>query len=131
MKQNKKLFAAGAALVVLAALFAGLYMATRPETQSGEKTFVVEVVHSDQSTKTFTYTTDLEYVGEVLMEDGVLQGEEGPYGLYVTSVDGEEAIYEKDNAYWGFYVGEEYATQGIDLTPVEDGAQYALVYTVG
>ena len=131
MKQNKKLFAAGAVLVVLAALFAGLYMATRPETQSGEKTFVVEVVHSDQSTKTFTYTTDLEYVGEVLMEDGVLQGEEGPYGLYVTSVDGEEAIYEKDNAYWGFYVGEEYATQGIDLTPVEDGAQYALVYTVG
>ena len=131
MTQNKKFFAAGAALVVLIGLFAGVYLATRPETQVGEKTFTVEVVHSDQSEKSFTYTTDMEFVGEALQAEGLLLGEEGPYGLYITSVDGEEAIYEESGAYWSFYEGGEYAVQGIDLTPVQDGAQYALVYTIG
>lgn len=131
MTQNKKVLAAGAALVVLIGLFMGLYLATRPETQVGKKTFTLEVVHSDQSEKSFTYTTDMEFVGEVLQAEGLLLGEEGPYGLYISSVDGEEAIYEESGAYWSFYEGEEYAVQGIDLTPVQDGAQYALVYTIG
>ena len=131
MKENKKFLAAGLALAVVMALFIGLYATTRPEVQSGKKTFVVEVVHSDNTEKSFTYTTDLEYVGEVLRKEGLIVGEEGPYGLYITSVDGEESIYEESGAYWSFYVGEEYATQGIDLTPAENGVQYALVYTVG
>ena len=131
MKEKKKLLAAGAALLVLVSLFVGVYTMSRPEVQSGKKTFVVEVVHGDQTEKIFTYTTDLEYVGEVLQKEGLIVGEEGAYGLYITSVDGEEAIYEENGAYWSFYVGEEYATQGIDLTPAENGAQYALVYTIG
>ena len=130
MKEKKKFLAAGAALLVLMALFAGLYVATRPETQSGEKTFVVKVVHSNGAEKRFTYSSDLEYVGEILQVEKLIEGEAGPYGLYITSVDGEQAVYEEDRSYWAFYEGEEVAVQGIDLTPAKDGAQYALVYTI-
>ena len=49
--------------------------------------------------------------------------------MYISHVDGERAVYEEDGAYWALYVGEEYATNGVELTPIEDGATYKLVYT--
>jgi len=100
-----------------------------PAPNEGEATFTVIVVHKDGTEKTFTYTTTEPYVGPVLTADGLLEGNDGPYGLEITKVDGEQAIYAEDNAYWAVYEGEEYAMQGIDTTPVVDGATYKLVYT--
>ena len=127
--KNKKLIAAVVALVVVIALLLGLYFVTRPDTQAGNKSFTVEVVHGDGTAKEFEYKTDEEYVGTVLIEDGLIQGEEGPWGMYIAVVDGERAVYEENSAYWALYVGEEYATQSVELTPIEDGATYKLVYT--
>ena len=131
MKKNKTLTAAVLAVVVVAAAMAGLYGATRPDTQTGSKTITVEVVHKDERAKEFTYQTDGEYLGEVLLSEGLIQGEEGPYGLYITTVDGENAIYEVDQSYWAFYQGEEYAVQGVDQTPIADGDEFSFVYTIG
>lgn len=127
--KNKKLIAAVVALVVVIALLLGLYFVTRPDTQAGNKSFTVEVVHGDGTAKEFEYKTDEEYVGTVLIEDGLIQGEEGPWGMYIAVVDGERAVYEENSAYWALYVGEEYATQSVELTPIEDGATYKLVHT--
>ena len=131
MKKNRRLFLSATAVLLVLALFAGIYFATRPDTAAGSKSFSVEVVHKDQSSKTFTYKTDAEFLGEVLLAEGLIKGEMGAYGLYITEVDGEHAIYEVDQSYWAFYEGTEYATTGVDMTPVADGGQYALVYTVG
>ena len=89
------------------------------------------MVHKDESTKEFTYHTDEEYLGELLLEEGLIQGEMGQYGLYITVVDGEEAIYEVDSSYWAFYQNGAYAMQGVDLTPIMDGENYSFVYTIG
>ena len=129
MKNNKQL-ALIIVLVVLVVTMVVIYGATRPDTATGEKSFTLEIVHGDGTTKQIECSTDLEYVGEALQADGVIEGEEGAYGLYIQVVDGEKAVFEEDGAYWAFYLGEEYATQGIDLTPIEDGAVYKLVYTV-
>ena len=131
MKKSTKIILAVAALVGAAAILLAVYLGTRPETAEGEKTIEVEVVHGDGSQKTFTYDTDAEYLGQVLQAEGLIEGEDGQYGLYITAVDGEEAVYETDSAYWALYEGEDYAQQGIDQTPIEDGGQYSLVYTVG
>ena len=131
MKKNHRLFLSTAAVALLLAVFLGLYAVTRPETAAGSKAFTVEVVHKDQASKTFSYRTDAEYLGEVLLAEGLIKGEMGPYGLYITEVDGEQAIYEVDQSYWAFYEGEEYASAGVDMTPVVDGGEYSLVYTVG
>ena len=131
MKKNGKLMAAAAALLVLVGVMVGVYGSTRPHTQTGEKTICVEVVHKDESSKQLIYQTDAEYLGEVLLAEGLLEGEDGPYGLYITAVDGEEAIYEVDNSYWAFYQGEEYAAQGVDQTPIADGDEFTFVYTIG
>lgn len=131
MSKNKKIIIAAVAIVAVIAVFLGVYFATRPDTSAGAKTVTVEVVHKDESSKTFTYHTDAEYLGEVLLAEGLIEGEDGDYGLYVTVVDGEEAIYENDGAYWAFYQGGEYATQGVDQTPINDGDAFSLVYTIG
>ena len=128
--KNKKIILAVVALVVLAAVLLGVWYTSRPQATQGEKSFTLTVVHSDGTAKEFTFTTDEEYVGAVLTAEGLLVGEEGPYGLYIHEVDGERAVYEESGAYWSFYVGEEYATTGIDLTPVEDGVAYKLAYEV-
>lgn len=91
----------------------------------------VEVVHADGSTVSFNYDTDEEYLGTVLVEEGLVEGEDSEYGLYITTVDGESAVWETDGAYWAFYIGEDYALTGVDSTPVTDGEVYSLVYTVG
>ncbi len=129
--KNKKLWIAVIALVAVVGIFLGVFFATRPNTQEGMKSFTVTVVHADGTSKDFTYKSAEEYLGPVLEMDGLIVGEEGPYGLNITKVDGESAVYETDKAYWALYEGEGYANQGIDTTPITDGGVYKLVYTLG
>lgn len=129
--KNKKLILALVALVLAAALFAGIYAATRPAASAGSKAFSVEVVHKDESSKLFDYTSDAEFLGEFLLEEGLIQGDMGQYGLYITVVDGETADYAADSSYWAFYQNGEYASQGVDTTPITSGDRFSLVYTIG
>lgn len=129
--KNKKLLLAAAVIILAAAVFAGIWFVSRPETSQGSKSFTVEVVHKDESTKDFSYQTDAEYLGEVLLAEGLIQGDAGDFGLYITEVDGETADYDTDQSYWALYQDGEYAQQGIDQTPVHDGDQFSLVYTIG
>ena len=131
MQKNKKLIIAAIAVVVIVIAMAVIFIVTRPGTTAGTKTFTVEVVHSDGSKKTFSYQTDAEYLGEVLLAEGLIVGHDSTFGLYIDTVDGEDAIYEEDNSYWALYVGEEYASLGVDATPIADGDTFSLVYTVG
>ena len=129
--KNKKLIVIALAVVVVIGALLGLYAATRPDTAEGAKTFTVTVVHGDGSRKDFTYHTDEEYLGPVLQAEGLVVGEMGPYGLMISTVDGEEAVWEVNNAYWALYVGQDYATSGADTTPVYDGSVFTLEYTIG
>ena len=129
--KNKKLVIALVALVAVIALFAGVFAMTRPETSTGSKTITVTVVHGDKSEKTFEYHTDEEYLGPVILGEGLVVGEQGPYGLMISAVDGEEASWEKNQSYWALHIGTEYATTGADTTPIADGDMFSLVYTIG
>ena len=129
--KNKKLIVIALALVVVVGALLGLYVATRPETAAGAKTITVTVVHGDGDCKDFTYKTDEEYLGPVLMTEGLVVGEMGPYGLMISAVDGEEAVWEVNSAYWALFVGDEYATSGADTIPVYDGSAFRLEYTIG
>ena len=131
MQKNKKLIIAAIIIVVIVIAMAVIYVSTRPETTAGSKTFTVKVAHSDGSEKTFTYQTDAEYLGEVLLAEGLIVGHNDTYGLYIDTVDGEDAVWEEDGSYWALYVGEEYAMQGIDQTPINHGDAFSLVYTIG
>ena len=131
MKKNKKLIIGAAAVAVVIALMAAVYIVTRPEAAEGVKSFTVEVVHKDGTSKTFSYNSDAGYLGQVLLDEGLIQGQTSQFGLYIITVDGEDAIYEQDSSYWALYEEGEYAQQGIDQTPIMDGSKFSLVYTIG
>ncbi len=129
----KKLFALLLAVLMVCSLVA-CGAAQVEETPDPEKnpalaSITVTVVHGNGDTKEFTYKTDEEFLGPLLEAEGVIEGNAGPYGMEITKVDGEQAIYDEDKAYWALYEGEEYALQGIDTTPIADGATYKLEYT--
>ena len=90
----------------------------------GDKSFVTEVVDADGNTVKFTVQTNEKTVGEALQKLGVIDGEEDDYGLYIKTVNGTTADYNKDGVYWAFYVDGEYAMTGADMTDVVDGTVY-------
>lgn len=116
------------AVMVLAALFC--WKSFAPEAVEGDKTITVEVIHGDGSTKEFTIHTDSETLGAALMEEELLVGEEGPYGLFVTAVDGETVDSAKEE-WWNFSKNGEALMTGVDSTMIADGEQYEITFTVG
>ena len=125
MKGNRKTLFAVAALAAAAALMLGIWYFTRPQPQEGAKTVVVEVVHGDQSTREFTYHTDLEYLGELLLAEQLAEGEDSAYGLFITTVDGE-AAQDSLHQWWCITKGGGRVDTGADTTPIADGDHFEL-----
>ena len=100
---------------------------TTPLTVKGEGAtlFYFNVVDKDGNETKFEIHTDKTIVGDALLELGLIAGEEGPYGLYVKTVNGITADYETDGTYWAFYEGDDYGMTGVDLTEIKAGATYA------
>lgn len=126
MNNKKTWIALGALILVLAAMVA-VFALTRPQAQDGTKKITITVVHSDGTEKTVTCRTDAGTLDKVLLAEGLIPEGNIVDGMF-TIVDGEEASWEADQAYWAVYVGEEYASLGICELSVEDGASYKLVY---
>ena len=126
--QKKKVL--GIALVICCVLAAILYFQFRPTPVAGEKEISVLVVHGDQSEKSFVYETDAEYLGEVLLDAALIDGTEGHYGLFVTTVDGETADESKQE-WWCISKGGEMTQTSIDTTPIADQDQFELTLKTG
>ena len=92
----------------------------------GETVFSVTVEDKEGTVTSFEIHTDKEMVGEALQECGLLEGEEGPYGLYVKTINGITADYDVDQTYWAFYINGEYAMTGVDVTEITEGDTYSL-----
>ena len=109
-------------------IWANAIHAENKEFGTGAKTVTVEVTAEGQ-TVLFTIHTDKTTVGEALQEHGLIEGEQGAYGLYIKKVNGITADYDVDQSYWAFNINGEYAMSGVDTTEIAEGATYSLVYT--
>ncbi len=95
---------------------------------TGKNTLTVTVEANGKSID-FTIKTDKTVVGDALKEHKLIDGEEGPYGLYVKVVNGIEADYDKDQSYWSFEKDGEAMLTGVDNTEFMNGDSYELVRT--
>ena len=137
----KKHFRSVLSLVLVAAMvlmFAGCGQKEAQETPDTtqnqqevvEKEFTFEVTDLDGTKKEFQVKYDTETsVGEALVNENLISGEDGQYGLMVDTVNGQKYDYNEDGAYWAFYVNGEYAMTGVDTTPIKDGEVYSFVAT--
>ena len=129
--KNKKMILIAVALIACVVAMLGIFLATRPETVAGAKTVTVTVVHKDASEQVFTCATDEEYLGKVLVNENIVVGNYGEFGLYFDTADGEKADWNVDNGWWQVFIGEEAAITGADQIPIADGDTFKLVYTIG
>ncbi len=123
-------------LLALCAVGCGSIGAATPEEKpvvqdgqtigEGSVTFAAQIEDLDGTKISFTVKTNKTIVGEALQELGVLKGEEGPYGLYIKTVNGKTLDYDKDGAYWAFYVDGAYAVTGVDETTIVETSVYLL-----
>lgn len=95
----------------------------------GENRFMLTVTFKDGNMKAYNVSTDETTVGAALSALGLIEGEQGDYGLNVITIDGERADYNEDGAYWAFYVNGEYAQTGVDSTEIAEGSTYHFTYT--
>lgn len=131
MIQNsiKKMLSVLLCMVLIAAM--ALSMAAcgskeEPSAASGSISYTVITVDLEGKETKFEITTDKKTVGEELLAQGIIAGDQGDYGLYVKTVNGITLDWDKDAKYWAFYIGEEYATTGVDMTDAEAGVTYIL-----
>lgn len=91
----------------------------------GEKVFFFIAEDKDGKETKWEFHSDEETVGKALIAEGIIEGEEGPYGLYVKTVNGITLDYDTDGMYWAFYENGEYAMTGVDQTEIAEGTTYA------
>ena len=127
---SKKTVLCTAGLLILVALFASVWLLTKPETALGDKNLQIRVVHGDQRVVEYAIETDAEYLADVLVGEAIVEDDQGPYGLYILTVDGETAE-ESLQEWWCITRNGESLMTGASETPVMDGDAYELTLTVG
>lgn len=88
--------------------------------------FISKDLDADEVKTTVPYT-DGQSVGEALVAAGLIEGEDGPYGLEVKTVNGVTREYDDGGVYWAFYEDGAYASKGVDQTSVKAGVTYSFV----
>lgn len=123
-----------AAAAVLALVF---HFASAKNVQKGSKECSLTVTDDSGTSKTYECSTNAEYLRQLMDElsadqtqEFSYEGSEGQYGLFINTVNGLTADYDKDHAYWAIYVDGEYAQNGADTQPVNDGDKFELKYEV-
>lgn len=129
-KKTRNIIIAVALLLVLVIGAVLIWNANKPDAQEGGKALVVTVVHGDESSKDFSFTTDAENLRTALEEQKLIEGTESEYGLYVTKVDGEEAD-ESQQQWWCFSKDGEDLMTGVDDTMIADGDHYDVTLKTG
>lgn len=131
-KVSKKGLIGIAVLVVIVVAFLAIYAVFDAKGVAGEKNITIEVINKAQESIVYEVSTDAEYLRGAMddAEGLTYDGEEGPYGLAISAINGEVADFNVDSAYWSFYVNGEYCNYGIDEQPILDGDEFQIVYTV-
>jgi len=127
MKNKKIIIILSIVLAVLIAAFAGIYIATRPETHEGEKNITVAVVFADKTEKSYEINTDAEFLADALLEEKIIE-EKAADGLY-TVIAGERADYNLDKSWWCVTKSGEMTNAGINDLPIADGDKFEITNT--
>ncbi len=134
MKNTKKIVIGAVVLAVLVAIFGFCYFKFAAKTTAGDKNIVIEVVNSEGESTKYDVSTDAEYLKNAMDElaetddSFSFSGTNGDYGIMVEVINGEQAIYDADNAYWALYVNGEYGQYSADQQPVADAETYTWKY---
>ncbi len=112
------------------ALWAGATYQADTELGTGDKAVHLYVEVGSRSVLLTVHTNEEKLV-DALLSLGLIQGDEGPYGLYLNTVNGITADYSRDQSWWKLLDTDGNSLDaGISSITAEDGTAYKLAYTV-
>ena len=131
MSTNKKRIIGIVAFVFVIAAMLTAFFVFRDKPVKGSKSIVISVIDADAKTTVYELKTDASFLKQAMEETKGLtfSGTESQYGTMIDTVNGIRADYNKDKAYWSFYVNDEYCANGIETQVVNDGDKFKIVYT--
>ena len=95
------------------------------DTTLGEGANTVTVtVEAEGQSIVLTVKTDKDNLGAALYELELIDDPS-----FFSVCNGMTADWNKDQAYWAFYVGDDYATYGVDSATTAGSPVYKIVYT--
>ena len=98
------------------------------EADSTEKNITVEVVDDKGEKTTYTHTTTADVLSEAMDEISELSYKLSEDDMII-EVNGLQAIYAEDRAYWAIFVNDTYGNYGVKDQKLADGDTYRLEYT--
>jgi len=97
--------------------------------KSDMKNIQITVVANENS-QLYDVETDCKYLGDALLKEGIIKGEDGQYGLFITEVAGIKADSDNEE-WWCITKGGESIQLGISSIEISDGEKYELTLMVG
>lgn len=95
------------------------------ELGQGSTSFEFSVFDKEGNETKFLIKTDKTIVGDALLENKLIMGDESQYGLYVKTVNGLTLDFDKDGYYWAFYCDGKYALSSVDKTEITSYNSFA------
>lgn len=130
-KKTKKQIIWAACILGLLLLAAGTLLAIFPsKVTQGAKAITITVIDAEKTATSFTLHSDQEFLRGALEEKALILGSEGPFGLFVTSVN-NIAADESKQQWWCFTKGGEALFTGVDETPISDGDAFEITLMTG
>ncbi len=96
----------------------------------GKTAFLFQVVDGDGNESWFEIHTDKTNLAEALLDEQLVAGSEGDYGLFVDTVCGLQVIWsEAEPFYWGLFENDEMAQTGVSSIEINPETVYAFKVT--
>ncbi len=89
----------------------------------GSKAFTCDIEAGDKKI-TISVKTDKDTLGAALYEYDLINDDS-----FFDTLNGIKADWNKDNAYWAFYVNGSYALKGVNDTKITGGEHFRFVYS--
>ncbi|MBQ8549980.1 MAG: DUF4430 domain-containing protein [Clostridia bacterium] len=100
------------------------------QAKTGNKDITFTVVYENGEQKAYEISTDALYLADALLEEKLITEAEYKSGFY-TVIDGVEAVWANDNAWWCITEDGLMTTKGMNELIIEDGDRFEATYTKG
>lgn len=110
-----------------AGLWSGATYTADTEIGAGAHSVLITVTIDGKSV-VITVKSDKDNLAEMLVDAGLVEGDESEYGLYIKRVNGVLADYSVDQSYWSLLQNGTPTAVGVSSITVNDGDAYELMY---
>jgi len=123
------LIAMAALMLVALAACVGTENGYEEDLSGAPRSIAITVVYEDGSSEQLEFLTTYAYLGDALLEAGLVEGEQGSMGLMISHVNGVRADFLLDGAWWQFFVNGEASMTGVSDTRIDPSTTYEFRFT--